>query len=84
MIDIYNTITGEKYSFDEDTQRIFKDGYLLSSAQAEPIDANIGDIITLLDEDSLPVFSGLLLKETNSILSLSGKINLITDINAVL
>lgn len=77
MIDIYNTITGEKYSFDEETQRIFKDGYLLSSSQAEPIYSS-------LDEDSLPVFSGLLLKETNSILSLSGKINLITDINAVL
>ena len=46
MIDIYNTITGEKYSFDEDTQRIFKDGYLLSSAQAEPIYSS-------LDEDSL-------------------------------
>lgn len=76
MIDIYNTITGEKYSFDEETQRIFKDGYLLSSAQAEPIYSS-------LDEDDIPVFSGLLLKETNSILSLSGKINLITDINAI-
>lgn len=77
MIDIYNAITGEKYSFDEDTQRIFKDGLLLSSVQAEPIYSS-------LDDDILPVFSGLLLKETNSILSLSGKINVITDINAVL
>ena len=75
MIDII-TIKGEKYSFDENTQRVFKDGLLLSSVQVEPIYSGLGG-------DNIPKFSGLLLKDTNSILSLSGKISPITDINAI-
>lgn len=75
MIDII-TIKGERYSFDEDTQRVFKDGVLLSSVQVEPIYSS-------LDKESIPVFSGLLLKETNSILSRSGKISPITDLNSI-
>lgn len=75
MIDII-TIKGERYSFDEDTQRVFKDGVLLSSVQVEPV-------YSRLARESLPVFSGLLLKDTNSILSRSGKINPVTDINAI-
>jgi hypothetical protein len=75
MIDII-TIKGEKYSFDESTQRIFKDGLLLSSVQVEPV-------YSRSSADSKPVFSGLLLKETNSILSRSGKISPVTDINNI-
>lgn len=75
MIDII-TFKGEHYSFDPDTQRIFKDGILLSSTQVEPVFSNVSD-------DSIPVFSGLHLKDTDSILSLSGKINPVTDINAI-
>ena len=76
MIDII-TIKGEKYSFDETTQRVFKDGILLSSVNVEPV-------YSRPSKDSLPVFSGLLLKDSNSVLSKSGKINPITDINAML
>ena len=73
MIEIF-TIKGERYSYDEATQRIFKDGKLLSSVQAEPVFSNV---------DEAPRFSGIYLKDINSILSLSGKINPITDTNSI-
>jgi hypothetical protein len=77
MIDII-TIKGEKYSFDPDTERVFKDGKLLSSASVEPVYSGFS-------EDEPPLFSGIFLKGINSILSLSGKINpVITDINSVI
>ena len=75
MIDIV-TIKGERYSFDESTQRVFKDGMLLSSVNVEPV-------YSRLSSESIPEFSGLLLKDSNSILSRSGKISPITDINAI-
>ena len=77
MIDIV-TLKGEKYSFDPETERIFKDNMLLSSTLVEPVYSDF-------NEDSPPMFSGILLKNINSILSLSGKINpVITDINSVI
>lgn len=77
MIDIV-TLKGEKYSFDPDTERIFKDNMLLSSTLVEPVYSDF-------NEDAPPMFSGILLKNINSILSLSGKINpVITDINSVI
>jgi len=75
MTEIY-TVKGEKYSFDPETERIFKDGILLSSVQAEPIYSNFS-------EEEAPRFSGIYLKSIESILSLSGKINPITDINTI-
>ena len=76
MIEIM-TMKGEKYSLDETTQRIFKDGILLSSVNVEPV-------YSRATKDSMPVFSGILLKDTGSILSKSGKINTITDINSII
>ena len=76
MIEIM-TLKGEKYSFDETTQRIFRDGILLSSVNVEPV-------YSRPSKDSMPVFSGILLKDTGSILSRSGKINAITDINSMI
>lgn len=76
MIEIV-TLKGEKYSFDPRTERIFKDGLVLPSTEAEPLYSNV------TDPNSPPKFSGLLLKTTNSILSLSGKINPVTDPNTI-
>lgn len=70
MIDIV-TIKGEKYSFDESTQRIFKDGVLVPGTVAEPVYS--GDFN----------FSGILLKSSKSVLSLNGNINPITNINNI-
>jgi len=75
MTEIY-TIKGEKYSFDPETERIFKDGVLLGIEQVEPI-------YSKNTEDNAPRFSGIYLKDINSILSLSGKINPITNINSI-
>lgn len=75
MIDIA-TIKGELYSYDPDTLRIFCDGKLLSSAKVEPV-------YSLNDNTEMPEFAGILLKDTGNILSRSGKINKITDINAI-
>ena len=71
------TVKGELYSYDEATMRIFKDGVLLSSVKAEPVFSGFSDTTP-------PKFSGILLKDNSTILSLSGKLNTITDINAVI
>lgn len=75
MTDIY-TIKGDKYSFDPDTERIFKNGILLTTIQAEPVYARA-------TKSEIPRFAGIYLKEIDSILSISGKINPITDANVV-
>ena len=77
MIEII-TLKGEKYSFDPDTERVFKDGKLLGSNLVEPVYSDF-------NESTPPIFSGLWLKGINSVLSLSGKINpVIDDINSVI
>jgi len=76
MINIL-TEKGENFSFDPSTERIFKDGMLMSSVNVEPIYSNAND------KESTPKFAGILLKDVNSIVSLSGKINKVTDINSI-
>ncbi len=70
------TIKGERYSYDEDTERIFKNGKLLSSVVAEPLFQGV-------TEDNIPNFVGIYLKDMDSVLSLSGNINPVTDINSI-
>lgn len=69
-----NTIKGETYLYDEETDRIFKDGKLIPSTLAEAIFTNI---------DSFPQFSGIYLKETGQVISKSGNINTMIDSNSV-
>lgn len=75
MIDIL-TIKGETYSYDPDTLRIFCDGKLLPNTKVEPV-------YSLNDGTDMPEFAGILMKDTGNILTRSGKINKITDINAI-
>ena len=75
MIDIF-TISGDRYSYDEETERVFKDGKLLPSTIAEPLYQGF-------NEDKTPKFSGIFLKLENKILSLFGNINPITDPNTI-
>lgn len=74
MIDIV-TLTGEKYSFDPDTQRIFKSDILVPSTEAEPVFSEM--------ESGEPEFSGIYLRRTNQVLSRSGKLNTLTDSNNI-
>ncbi len=74
MIDIL-TLTGERYSFDPDTQRIFKNDILIPDTEAEPVFSEL--------ESGQPEFSGIYLKRLNKVVSRSGKINTITDLNNI-
>lgn len=74
MIDIL-TLTGERYSFDPDTQRIFKNAILIPDTEAEPVFSEL--------ESGQPEFSGIYLKRLNKVVSRSGKINTITDPNNI-
>lgn len=67
LIDII-TIKGERYSFDTDTGRIFKDGKVIVSELVEPVYSYLGN------PDNPPSFSGIYFKDKNQILTLSGKL----------
>ena len=73
MIEIVN-FKGEIYKFDQETGRIFKSGLLVPSSIAEPVYSDL---------TGEPVFSGIYLKNEDAILSKSGKLNSLTDINSV-
>jgi len=73
MIEIVS-FKGETYKFDPETERIFKGGKLLDTSEAEPVYSGV---------DKKPEFAGILLKTLGAILSRSGKINEVTDINSV-
>lgn len=75
MIEVV-TLKGETYSFDPSTLRIFRDGILQSSTQVEPVYSEV-------DEFNNPKFAGFFMKDVNAILSLSGKMNYITDPNTI-
>lgn len=77
MIDII-TIKGERYSINKDTGRIFRDGVLVPSSEAQLVYSHLGD------RDIPPKISGIWLKDSNSILTLTGKIyQLVTNVNSV-
>lgn len=73
MIDIL-TNDGELYRFDPETERIYKDGQLLPSTVAEPVYSDV---------NSSTRFSGIYLKTTGQIVSLSGKKNTVSNISAI-
>lgn len=68
LIDIVS-FKGERYTFDSDTGRIFKEGKVLTSSEAEPVYSYLGN------PNNPPQFSGIYFKDKNQILTLSGKIN---------
>ena len=76
MIDII-TEKGKIYSYDEETGKIIRDGVVLPSNIVEPVYSHTMDL------KAPPRFSGILLKETNQILTLSGQIHSITDPNTI-
>lgn len=65
---------GEVFKYDQANDRIYKDGYVLSSTIAEPV---------FSDVNGASRFTGIFLKPTNQILTLSGKKNYVSNINAV-
>lgn len=75
MIDIYSE-NGEIYSFDENTERIYKDNILIPKSVAEPVYSGN-------DQGEDTEFSGIFLKTIGKILSRSGKISNVSDIETV-
>ena len=65
-----------RYAYDEETGRIYKDGYVVPTTQAEPVFSG-------QTEETAPEFSGILLKTTGEVISMSGKINKVTDPNSI-
>jgi hypothetical protein len=65
-----------RYAYDEETGRIYKDGYVVPTSQAEPVFSG-------QTEESAPTFSGIHLKGTDEIISMSGKISKVTDPNTL-
>lgn len=60
------------YSYDPETERVFLNDELIPSSKVSPIYSYYG-------KRHFPQFAGLLLKEYNVILSLSGKENPVTE-----
>jgi len=74
MIEIIS-FKGETFKYDPDTERIFMGGKLLDQSEVEPVYSNV---------ENNPEFAGIYFKHTNSILSRSGKINELVDINSII
>jgi hypothetical protein len=75
MIEII-TIKGEKWSFDEDTKRLYRGNTLVPEVEAEPV-------YSYLDKSLPPEFCGIYVKSINSIISMSGNINKITNADSI-
>lgn len=77
MIDIFSE-KGEKYTYDPETGRIFRDGFVVSSVEAEPMFSNSPS------PNTPPRFSGIYFKGRNEILTLSGKYSKVSDPNSII
>lgn len=70
------TQRGEEYSFDPHTERLFKDGLFIPRSIIEPVYSGNG-------KDSEPIFAGLYVKSTNTIITRNGNEKPVVDINSI-
>ena len=75
MIEIV-TQRGEVYSFDPDTQRVFKGQMFVPRTEIEPVYSGS-------DDEGIPEFAGLYLKGKGSILTKNGVEKKLTQIDAI-
>lgn len=75
MIEI-TTGKGEHYTFDPETERLFKDGVFISKNLIEPVYSGNG-------KDSEPVFAGLYVKANNTIITRTGNVKPLVNINSI-
>lgn len=73
-MEVIQTLDGEIYKFDPETERIYKDGFLIPTTAVEPVYSDVNGTTR---------FSGIYLKATEQIITLSGHKNTTTDINAI-
>ncbi len=65
------------YKFDPETERLFKDGIFIPKSEIEPLYSGNGR------EKSAPTFAGLWLKNKNQVVTLTGNVKNLVDINQV-
>jgi len=68
-----NSSDGSVYEFNEITKEIKKNGIVLSGGIAEPVYTNNEN------ENAVPTFSGIYLKNVGKIVSITGSINTVTQ-----
>lgn len=73
---IYINSSVGKFSYDETTQRLFRDGEYVPKSEVEPVFSGNS-------EENVPIFSGLYVKSTNTIITLSGNSKPVVDINSI-
>lgn len=76
MIEIH-TKGGEDYRFDPSTERLFKGELFIPRSEIEPLYSGNGR------ENSAPTFSGLWVKNKNQIITLTGNVKPLTDLNLI-
>jgi hypothetical protein len=76
MIKIQSPRGGYMYEVDESTGKVYKDGKYLPKAQAEP--AYCGN-----SDDSIPSFIGIYFGDRGEILTKSGNLKKVVDINSI-
>ena len=69
-----NSSDGSVYEFNEITKEIKKNGIVLSDGIAEPVYTNNEN------ENAVPTFSGIYLKNVGKIVSITGSINTVTRV----
>lgn len=67
------SLTGDLYEFDPVDYKIYKNGVVQSSSTCEPIFSKNNK------EDEAPEFTGILLKNSNKIVTMTGNINDLTN-----
>lgn len=80
MITNINSIDGHSYTFDSDTELISRDGVIMPYSEYQPVYIMAGS-----KEDNIPpIFSGILSKLENVIITPTGRINkIIKDTNEI-
>lgn len=76
MVEIIDKNSGDQYRYDPQTHRVFRNDAFVSSVHVEPVFSGN-------DKDMEPIFSGLFIKSQNSILTLTGNLKPLTDIDNI-
>lgn len=80
MIITINTIDGHSFTFDDSTELISRDGVIVPYSDYQPVYIKAGKKEELIP----PIFSGILSKKENLIITPTGKINkVIKDTNEI-
>lgn len=75
-IDI-QTVKGDLFQFDTDTELIYRNGSVVPRTDYEPV------FLNHINPNVPPTLSGILIVKENKVISKSGRINQLVDINLI-